>query len=302
MANNTNNVISLGTGEPPQTSDEPVLDDSAAIAKQFQNTHPKRWIKLRLAVLILLTLAAATTDVSLIYELLKARFTDDFGVSVGTAATLMIGSATTLLGFFFIGEAFKTPGWSRRGAIAAYIVLLAFLGFALYPSHTAEIEAFFRKTIAYEPSTWVNSASGTGIAKSSAPLWFTCVALTMLAIVYTFPGLAFIYLKNRILDAVEDFRLFDESSAILESHKNVMTDIADENQKRRNARYFGDSANVNVVAQNTLSQAITTYVKSLEDRLATIIMTKSNTRYEQATMFAHREKIEGLIRNAKALI
>jgi len=302
MANNTSNVINLGNGEPPQTGDEPVLDDSAAIAKQFQNTHPKRWIKLRLVVLIVLTLAAAITDVSLIYELLKARFTDDFGVSVSSAATLIIGSATTLLGFFFIGEAFKKPGWSRRGAVAAYIVLLAFLGFALYPSHTAEIEAFFRKTIAYVPSTWVNSASGTSIAKTSVPLWFTCVALIMLAIVYTFPGLAFIYLKNRILDAVEDFRLFDEASAILQSHKNVTADIADENQKRRNARYFGDSANVNVVAQTALSQAITAYIKALEGRLATVVPTKSNTREEQTTMLARREKIESLINNAKALI
>lgn len=148
-------------------------------------------------------------------------------------------------------------------AIFIWVVLVVFLGVILWPSEVSNLKALWGSTYMGMDGFGDSSA---GVV-TEPPLWFLMLGITILAMVYTGPGLMFICAKSKVAHFHEMWRLRKEAKKLI-AESEGMGGMSDESRKAADiGTHFNDKMISEVAAKSVAINAIKAYEKAVYGRI-----------------------------------
>lgn len=193
-------------------------DETQFIAEATVRELPLWSLTLATILLILGILGVMGLDIAAIFHLLYQHSLDGFGNPTTSIPLLLIGSFITLAACFLTGETFKNPYWiARCGAIGLYLAILSFLVMNILPVYGKEIRALWGTSFAIGSGGLLSASTST----SEPPMWFMIGIATLMAIMYSTPGLLFVMLKRFAVDLIEKWMYRSEALDVLKNAEKI---------------------------------------------------------------------------------
>lgn len=175
-----------------------LAQEEGALAKRGLTNDPLWYLFLFTLLTGFGMIAAAGVDVALMYSVMSAGFSDAFGRTT-EQLSLWFGSGVMLICYWGLGVLYTKDGLHRRLAYAGYAGMVLVIGCLLFPVQSARFSEIWGSLGGSDPF-------GGGRGQSDAPQAVILFLVTINAILYTGPGLFFVWVKGRFVHWIERCR------------------------------------------------------------------------------------------------
>lgn len=174
-----------------------------ALSKRAQTNDPAWYVSLFICLTAVGMGAMAAIDIALNYSIMKAAFTNELGQSsLESTAGLWFGSAVMLVGYWGVGALYTQSFEMRRFAYIGYAGMLLILSALLFPVQSQQFNDMWA-------SLAMSDALHPTAGQIPVPLMVVFVGLT--ALLYSGPGLFFVWLKGRFVFWIERCRILTQA-------------------------------------------------------------------------------------------
>jgi hypothetical protein len=277
------------------------------IATRYRNENSEKAVQLAKQIKgykVALCLISAV-DIFLMYNIFSESFSGVLGGSMGVLETVItaITAVVSLLAYTKIGTLWNQEDTKKKvSGYVLYVALLVVLFFPINGVWGKEIDSFFD---VYDSGGFAGAVVQHGLS-----IGVKSLMLILMSCVYTTPGLAFIYSKNKIETGTEKLHT-------LKNHLNTCQQYVDSYNREKTLResakkeriqleselaFYEDNENEGDLAKEAKVKAIKIYKETLSKiRSAIPMVSQAMSNEEQAKIAKQRQELDRLIVQANTL-
>jgi hypothetical protein len=230
--------------------------EEGALAKRSLTLTPLWYLALFTFLTGAGMIGAALVDVALMVNVMSAGFSDAFGRTT-EHLSLWFGSGVMLICYWGLGVLFDKGGHARRLAYVGYIGMVLVIGSLLFPVQSAKFTEIW--------SSFGGADPFGGGQQSEPPHALLVFLVTINAILYTGPGLFFVWTKGRFAHWIERCR--NRSQA--RKQERMADEAAEESEIMHRSAFVIDALHPEQQArmvQAALRQGLSIYAATVENK------------------------------------